>query len=456
MKQDAEQHALERLRISKDQRPASGGRPWLLVVLIIAVVLAIAVGAGYWYYKTTGVNIVAAMSEKPVDVRTYTIPHDQKQNEGEIVLVANGKIVSDVRVNVATKVSGQITDLYVEQGDNVKKGQVLARIETDVYEAQRDQAKAGVEQLRRSITQTKSNHKRDLAAVDQARSDYEWRKYNYDRLKKLAERNQASDVELTEARLTLDGAVAALSKAEATAKSTESAISVMEAEMEASKAVLRLQQKRLDDCAIKAPVSGVILERNAQVGDFLAAEGGIGANANAQLVSIADMTHLRVEIDVSERDIHRIHAGQRARITPDAYQSDVFNGHVMWIDPIGDYARAIVQVKVRIENPKPELRIDGSAKVEFLGDKPEKAPTSQTDRFWLPLETVKISTKDGKAHVFTIIEDRAVANEVEIGARTAKTVEVLSGVYPGMEIVADHLDEIKDGSLVAPQGKWTP
>lgn len=456
MKQDAPKHTLERLRIDKNQRPVTTGRPWLPVALISLVVLCIAGGGAYWYYRTTGVNIVAAMSEKPIDVRTYTIPRSQTNDQGEVVLVANGKIVSDVRVNVATKVSGQITDLYIEQGDTVEKGQVLARIETDVYEAQRDQAKAGVEQLRRTITQTKANHKRDLAAVDEARSDYEWRKYNYDRLKNLAERHQASDVELTEARLTLEGAAAALSKADATAKSTESAITVMEAELEASDAALRLQQKRLDDCAIRAPVSGVILERNAQVGDFLAAEGGLGANANAQLVSIADMTLLRVEIDVSERDIHRLHANQRARITPDAYQSDVFDGHVMWIDPIGDYARAIVQVKVRIENPKPELRIEGSAKVEFLAARSKTPTTQSADRFWLPLETVKIPPGNDSPLVFTIINDRAVATPVTIGMRTAKTVEVISGVYPGMEIIADHLDQIKDGTLVSPQGAVTP
>lgn len=456
MKQDAPEHTLDKLRIAKDQRPASEGRPWVFVTLIVLVVLCVAGGAGFWYYETTGVNIVAAMSEKPVAVRTYTIPREPTEDRGEITLVANGRIVSDVRVNVATKVSGQITSLHVEQGDDVEKDQILARIEEDVYEAQRDEAQASVEQLRYSIAQTRANHERDLAAIEEARSDFAWRKYNHDRIEQLARRNQASDVELTESRLSLDGAAAALRKAEAAAQSAESAINVIEAELKAAEAVLRFRQKRLDDCAIRAPISGVVLERNAQVGDFLAAEGGIGANANAQLVSIADMTRLRVEIDVSERDVHRVSAGQRARITPDAYKSDVFDGHVMWLDPIGDYARAIVQVKVRIENPNPQLRIEGSAKVEFLGEKPLAAQTGDAKRFWLPLDAVKIPDGDGDAVVFTVIDQRAVANVVRIGARTTKTVEVLSGVYPGMELIADHLEDIADGTLVGLEGALAP
>lgn len=454
MKQDAPRESLDRLRISNRQRPVRTRHPWLPVAVIVLLVFGVFVGAGFWYYKTTGVNIVAAMSEKPVAVRTYTIPRERlEKSQDEVVLVANGKIVSDVRVNVATKVSGQITSLHVEQGDHVEKDQVLARIEADVYEAQRDEAQATADRLKHAITQTKANHKRELAAVDEARSDHEWRKYNFERLEKLAQRNQASDVELTEARLALEGAAATLEKAEASAQATAASISVFESDLKASESVLRLRQKLLDDCAIRAPIAGVVLERNAQVGDFLAAEGGRGANANAQLVSIADMELLRVEIDVSERDIHRIRANQTARITPDAYKSSEFDGHVMWIDPIGDYARAIVQVKVRIEEPNPNLRIEGSAKVEFLAEKPNQNPEIDPKRFWLPLATVKFPTINAEPLVFTVIDDRAVANVVKIGARTSETVEVTSGVYPGMKLIADRLEEIKDGTLVDCQGE---
>lgn len=456
MKQDAaQQNDLERLRISKGQRPDSRGRTWIVLAVVVLIVVGVGLGAAWWYYQTTGRGMIAAFTTQPVVVRVYEIPRQPVQSNGEVALVANGKIVSDTIVNVATKVSGQITSLHVEQGDTVEKDQVLARIEVDVYEAQRDEARATVDRLKHSVERAQAEHIRQLAAIDQAKAEYEWRKYNHGRLQRLRTDQRASDMEIVEAQHAYEAATAALEVARATADSTLKSVSVIEAELAAAGSSLRLWQKWLDDCAIRAPIAGVVLERNAQVGDFLAAEGGRGANANAQLVSIADMSQLRVEVDISERDIHRVYSGQKARITPDAYKSDAYDGHVMWIDPIGDYARAIVQVKVRIENPTPQLRIEGSAKVEFFAAT-EDSTDASPQRNWLPLETVKIPTGEGEARVFTVIDGRAAANVVTIGARTNKLVEVLTGVYPGMKIVADRLEEIEEGTPINVQGAFNP
>jgi len=225
------------------------------------------------------------------------------------------------------------------------------------------------------------------------------------------------------------------------------AIEVAQSELDVAVAVLRRLQKRLDDCAIRAPIGGVILERNAQVGDFLAAEGGRGANANAQLVSVADMKLLRVEIDVSERDVQRVYPGQPTRITPDADRASTYEGAVMWIDPIGDYARATVQVKVRVLNPGPNLRIEGSAKVEFLGAPPDST-SAESPGIWLPKTAVKLVPGSDQATVFTVLHERAIANPVTIGARTDKSVEVRFGVRAGMQIIAQDLDGIAAGTAV--------
>lgn len=438
---------LERLRISKGQRPTSRNRTGWLIAAIVIVVAAVGVGAAWWYYRTTGVNIVASLTQKPVAVRTRVIPRQQADAGGEVVLVANGRIVSDVRVYVATKVSGQITSMEVEQGDYVEKDQVLARIEVDVYEAQRDEARATVERLTHAIERAQADQLGQQASIAEAQAEHDWRKYNLERLQALEFRDRASDVELVEAQHIFEGAQAALAVAKAAEQSALTAIDVTRAELKSAESILRLWQKRLDDCEIRAPISGVVLERNAQIGDFLAAEGGRGANANAQLVSIADMTRLRVEIDISERDIHRVYPKQEARITPDAYKSSNHRGEVMWIDPVGNYARAIVQVKVRIKDPSPQLRIEGSAKVEFLAPK-EDAATEQLANFWLPLDAVKIPVDGSAPLVFTVIDDRAVENRVTIGSRTNKLVEVTNGVYAGMEIIASQLDEIEDGTPV--------
>jgi len=446
--QPQQRSELSRLTIEHRQRPGGSRRGWVLLAGIVAMVLAASAGAAWWYYRTTGTNIMAALAEQPQEVRLIRVARSDAGSR-PIALVANGKIVSDFRVNVATKVSGQIVELRVEQGDTVEQGQVLARIEDDTYQASRDEAAGGAARARSAIVKARADHVRAQAAVVQAKALYEFDKYNFERIERLANTGEASEVEFRNAQASYEGSAAATDVAQAAAESARTAIEVAESELTVSEAVLRRLQKRLDDCNIRAPIAGVILERNAQVGDFLAAEGGRGANANAQLVSIADMSLLRVEIDVSERDVHRVHAGQPARITPDADRTQTYDGKVMWVDPIGDYARAIVQVKVRILDPGPDLRIEGSAKVEFLGPAPkDEAGADRTSPFWLPKAAVKLTPGVDQAEVFTVIDDRAFANRVIIGARTDKSVEIRSGIYEGMQIIAENLDAIEAGSAV--------
>lgn len=445
---------LSRLRIERTQRPTGSRRGWLLLAGIVVLVVAGAAGAAYWYYQTTGVNIAAALAEKTFDVNVTVVPTQPSGPSDPVVMVANGKIVSDRLVNVATKVSGQIVELNVEQGDRVEKDQVLARIEDVVYRAQRDEAAARVAQGEHAVAQAKAEAARAQAAIAEATAENDFRQRDFRRIEDLYQRGQASEFEYLNAKNLAEAAAAALEVAQAAAASAVAAVSAAESDVEAARAVGRVWQKRLDDCAIRAPIAGVVLERNAEVGDFLAAEGGRGANANAQLVSIADMTLLRVEVDVSERDIHRVQAGQRARITPDADRA-AYAGQVLWVDPVGDYARAIVQVKVRVLDPGPNLRVDGSAKVEFLGA--PAASVSGTGATsgpavrrgqWLPKAVVQLTPGSDDALVFTVENNRAVPHSVRLGTRADKAVEVLSGVQPGMQLICENIGDLKAGTSV--------
>lgn len=456
---DASGEGLSALRIDPRQRPSDRASGWTKLLFVALGVVAIAALAGWWYYRTTGVNIIAALSEKPVEVSLYSIPFRSKGERENIALIANGRIVSDVRVYVATKVSGQIVELRVEQGDDVEEGQVLARVEDTIYRAQRDAEQANLEQLQSRLKQLEAELERDLASVGEAESELAFREFDFNRLEKLHEEAGAYELEFVTSKSAFDSAKAALDRTRAAAESTRRSRSVFEAQIAAQRASLRLAQKRLDDCDIRAPITGVVLERNAQIGDFLAAEGGRGANANAQLVSIADMTRLRVEVDISERDVHRLAAGQKARITPDAAPEQSYGGEVMWVDPIGDYARAQVQTKVRILNPDRRLRVEGSAKVEFFGPATSSADspgsTEEADRIWLPLDAVFIDPNSGVTQVFTVDDGKAAAHAVTLGVRTTKNVEVLSGLSPGMRIVAKGVEELSEGRrvrVIDPQG----
>lgn len=440
--------ALSKLAIRREQRPSGASRAWVLFGAILVLLAAVVAGGAYWYYRTTGLNIIAALAQKPVEVSLFTVPR-QETAAPAVALVANGKIVSDRQVNVATKVSGQLVELHFEQGDRVEKDQVLARVEDVIYRAQRDEAAATVERRKADVLRSAAELERARAALQQAAANLEFEQRNYERLRGLREADRASDLEVSDAKDRYLAAAAAAEMARATIGSAEAAVQMARADLSATEATLRLLQKRLDDCDIRAPIAGVILERNAQVGDFVAAEGGRGAQANAQLARVADMRLLRVEIDVSERDVGRIRAGQPAKVTPDADKAATYDGHVMWVDPIGNYAKATVQVKVRIENPGPELRVEGSARVEFLNPASvtsAPAGVAAQPAVWLPKAAVKLAAGSPDGVVFTVLGDKAVANAVKIGARTDNSVEVLSGVYPGMQIVAENAEKLSDGA----------
>lgn len=438
---------LSQLAIAKHARPTTSRRGWLLLALIVVLIAAGAAGAAWWYYRTTGVNIVAALQERPIDVNLYRLPRPSA-NAQPTMLIATGKIVSDIEVNVATKVSGQIVELLVEQGDRVARDEVLARVEETTFVAQRDEGLANIARLRSMAERAKAEITRTQAAVLQAEADHEFEQRNYERLARLGASNQASDFEVLSAKSRCDAARAAVGVARAAVLTATAAAAAAEAEVAAAEAILRLWQKRVDDCAIRAPIGGVILERNAQVGDFIAAEGGRGANANAQLVRIADMEKLRVEVDVSERDVGRLAPGQRARITPDAARDRTYDGHILWIDPLSNYAKAQVQVKVRIENPGPDLRVEGSAKVEFLVAAPPESASTRPATIWISKSAVKLVPDSDEALVFTVASNRAVARRVKVGTRSDKSVEILTGLSPGIEIVADNADKLEDGTAV--------
>lgn len=321
-------------------------------------------------------------------------------------LTATGKIVSDHHVDVATKVSGQVVALNFEQGDRVERGQVLARLEDVLPQARRDEA---------------------VANLAKARANLEYHKVNFGRVQGLAQVGQASDIELAEARRAYDEGQALIAAGEATVAYAE---------------------KVLRDCQIEAPITGVILERNVEVGDFVAAEGGRGAMANSQLGSIADMTRLRVEVDVNELDVGRLSPNMPCAVVPDSNKDRHYRGRVLWIDPGANYAKATVQVKVRIEDPDDYLRVEGAAQVQFLTGEPQ-APTSQNAGLWIPLAAVLPGADGHSARVFVARDGRFSAVSVNLGRRERDAVEVLSGLTEGQEIAAERVDHLVDGQAIA-------
>lgn len=403
---------LRSLSISKDQRPIVDEGPavarrlpirWGWVIgggVGLAVVLGIYFSRGQIESITTAVASANADEIKLVGVTV------RQSNEMPPLLTATGKIVSDHQVKVATKVSGQVLAMFFEQGDRVKKGQLLARVEDVIYRARRDQA---------------------AAELEKAKANYDFQKINYERMVRLHQTENAPDIEFAAAKRTLDEG---------------------KAQVTAAQASLDFSQKALNDCEVTAPIDGVILQRDVEVGDFVAAEGGRGANANAQFGSIADMSTLRVEVDVSELDINRIRKDLPCTIIPDAYKDRRYQGHVMWLDPGANYSKATVQVKVRIDNPDDFLRVEGSAQVVFKSEGAASQASDSAPTIWIPSSACLIDAKTQTARCFVAIGGRLTETPITLGRRTGSEVEVTSGLVAGQMLAAENLDKLRNGQRI--------
>jgi HlyD family secretion protein len=400
-------HQLQRLQIAKDQRPAArratGARPGRWIALLIALGLV----AGGAYASRGWIAQAVHRADSRAEIKLMTVVARREQGPPP-VLTATGKIVSDHLVQVATKVSGQIVSLAFEQGDVVQQGQVLARIEDVNYRARRDQAQAMLEKAQATLT---------------------YQRVNYDRVRSLHDESQASDIEYHDAKRWYEDAVA---------------------QVAADQAALAYAQKALDDCEVLAPIAGVILERDVEIGDFVAAEAGRGAMANALFATIADMTKLRVEVDVSELDITRIHKDMPGTVTPDAYKDRKYRGFVLWLDPAANYSKATVQVKVRIENPDEYLRVSGSAQVAFLPEAPKSDDAEAPASIWIPKSACRIDPDGKSGKIFVATEGKLTETPVTIGLQSANLIEITSGSHEGQTIAADGLDKLSNGQSIQP------
>jgi RND family efflux transporter MFP subunit len=400
---------LQSLTIPQGQRPQSGaagvGGMGGKGVLVFAVVLITAAALAYGGWRKYGGGGGASTSQKTLEFLTVAT---RREPTASPLLTATGKIVSDHEVQVATKVSGQVVALMFEQGDHVEEGKLLARIEDVLYRSRRDEAAA---ELQRAV------------------ANFEFQEINYQRVLGLVERDSAPPIEFANAR-----------RAHLEAK----------AQVAAGRAALDFAQKALTDCEVVAPIAGVILERSVEVGDFVAAEGGLGANANARFASIADMETLRVEVDISELDIARIAKNLPCTVTPDAYKDRLYRGYVMWIDPGANYSKATVQVKVRIEVPDEYLRVQGSAQVSFLTENTKVSANQSAVAIWIPRAACKLDASGQGGTVFVRAGQTIRASRISVGRESDSHLQVTAGLAVGDSIVAADVTNLVDGQSVKP------
>lgn len=363
------------------------------------------------------IGVLAALRSATAPVAVETADATVAYPEQAITLLdATGRVVAWRKAAVSTKATGRLEWLGVQEGSRVKKGDVIARLEDADVAAARDSAVAGVAAAKANLAQGEAEMRDARLSLERTRG--------------LFERKFVSEA-------ALDTAIARDEKAKAAIASQEAAIGVAQAN--ARQAEVGVEQTR-----IRAPFDGIVLTRNANVGDILTPFSSATESKGA-VVDMADMATLEVEADVAENSIAKIRDGMPAEIRLDAYPGLRLRGKVSRIVPTVDRTKDTLLVKVSFVDKDPRVLPDMSAKVAFL----EREPKPEER---LPVVAVRpeaVVERNGRSVVFRI-DAKDVAHEVAVGkpVKLGDLVEV-SGVKAGDKVALKPPAKLADGARVA-------
>ena len=393
---------LSKLRIDRSLAPVvrRRRRKWIWVGVVAALVAA---GAAWFAVQPRVITVQAT----PV-VTAY--PSQQF-----VVLNSTGYVVAQRKAAIASKATGRLEWLGVAEGSRVKAGDVIARIDNRDVAAQSQSADASVRAARAALLQAQAED-RDAQAQH---------KRNIDLVAKGFVSQSATDTSKARA----DRAVAGVANARAS--------------LGAAIANAKNAQVSVDYTLIRAPFDGVILSKSANVGDMVTPFSS-ATDSKGAVVSMADMSTLEVEADVSESSLAKIKVDMPAEITLDALPSERFRGRISRMVPTVDRAKATVMTKVRFDAIDPRVLPEMSAKVSFLSQ--EVTPEQQ--KALTAVSSDAFAQRDGRTVVFVIREGKAVAVAVAPGTKVGDLTAIAGDLKTGDKAVLHPDDKLATGALV--------
>jgi RND family efflux transporter MFP subunit len=337
-------------------------------------------------------------------------------NAGAPLLTASGYIVARRKAVVSAKIQGRLSSLRVEEGSRVREGEIIARLEDRDYLAQVERAEAAIQRAEADLAEAK-------------------------RQARVADGLTREQIGTRDA---LDGA--------------NSRVTVYEAGLRQAKADAEFYRAILANTEIRAPFSGTVVKKMAEVGESVAPiPPGVNiSTASGAIVALADLDTLEVEVDVAESNVAKLGADQPAEVSAEAFPDRKYKGRLRQVIPTADRTKATVQVKVTILDKDKDLKPEMSARVQFM-EKALPAPTRAVGAAPAPARTVvsapesAIATRDGKTVAFEILDGRVKARAVEVGSRNGGMARIKSGLYGGETLVDSPGKELKDGDLVRPR-----
>ncbi|MCZ2155456.1 MAG: efflux RND transporter periplasmic adaptor subunit [Bryobacterales bacterium] len=372
-----------------------------------------------------------------------------------VILDATGYIVAHHKIQVASKVVGKVAWIGVEKGDHVKENQVIVRLEDAEYRAQLRQAQGNVAAVEGRVIELRNGSRPEeievaKANLESAQADLNNARISLARIQRLVDEKVAPQQQLDDAKGRYDNQAARVASLERTHELVrvgprKEAVMQAEGQLTQARGQVDFYQTQLNDTVIRAPITGTILERIVEKGEFVTT-GFVGdRGAKGYVVSMADLRDLQVELDINQADFARLRRGQKGIIATDAYPDRKYEGVIDEIAPEANRQKATVQVKVKVNNPDDFLRPEMNASVSFVSGERPAAPTDAAPApaaIYLPATAVR----DGS--VFVVLNGKVVRHAVKTAGITAAGLRIEDGLIGGEDIIVAPTSEIKEGIRV--------
>jgi RND family efflux transporter MFP subunit len=403
---------LNSLRIAGDERePEGGGVPrWVWIVVAVAVAL-VAAGAGAWWW----------FAGRPIEVRTATAIAPGSGDAAAAILQATGYVTARRQATVSTQITGTLTQVLIEEGDVVKQGQVIARLEDSGLRAALGTADAQVQVTQAQVAQAQ-------AQLAQAQADLA-------RQEELVKSGWISPQAAEQSRTAV--------------KTASAQVEAARRQSEGARANLQQAKVNFDYSVVRAPFAGVVTEKAAQVGEIVSPLSAGGGFTRTGVGTIVDMDSLEIDVDVNEAYIGQVLPGMPAQSVLDAYPDWKIASHVIAIVPNADKGKATVKVRVALEQKDARVVPNMAARVSFLPPKAAEGAKPAAPPKGVVLAAEAIVERDGKPTVFVVVEGRAQARGVVVSPQDVGTMKLVSeGVKSGERVVLAPPAELRDGAAV--------
>jgi HlyD family secretion protein len=399
-------HDLASLRIHEGERKSSKVGRGLAIFFGLLVVLA-GLSAGIYAFWNQKPVVEVAVAHKPAGA-----------GGREALLNASGYVTPRRRATIAAKITGRVTGVYFDEGTRVTEGQLLSTLDDSDAKKALDSAKADRDSSQAAIA--------DLQ-VQLKNAQIEFRR---------AEQLQKAGVQTQEQ----------LDNARTNADSFLAKIDLAKTQVAAADARIQVAQQAVDNCTIRAPFAGIVVSKDAQVGEMVSPISAGGGFTRTGIATIVDMNSNEIEVDVNESYISRVQDGQPVTAILDAYPDWEIPSRVRTIIPTADRQKATVKVRISFLKLDPRILPDMGIKVTFLGAAPEKKSGTDASAPLVPQNAVRDDS--GKKIVFLVKDDRVERRAVTLGSAHGSDTEIIAGLAVGDTVVVKGPPDLHDGQVV--------